>query len=67
MAFRYATSDGDTTNAANPNGSTDNIAGVFDQTRTVLGLMPHPERLADARLGGDDGNAMFEALVAALA
>ncbi len=67
VAFRYTTPDGDTTDAANPNGSTDNIAGVFDETGTVLGLMPHPERLADERLGGSDGNAMFEALVASLA
>ena len=67
VAFRYATPDGDTTDAANPNGSIDNIAGVFNAAGTVLGLMPHPERLADARLGGTDGNAMFEGLVAALA
>ena len=66
VAFRYTTPDGDTTEAANPNGSTDNIAGVFNETGRVLGLMPHPERLADERLGGADGNAMFESLVAAL-
>ncbi len=67
VAFRYTTPGGDVDGAANPNGSTDNIAGVFNAAGTVLGLMPHPERLADTRLGGDDGNAMFEALVAALA
>ena len=67
VAFRYTTPDGEVTDAANPNGSTDNIAGVFNETKTVLGLMPHPERLADARLGGSDGSAMFEALAAALA
>ncbi len=66
VAFRYAMPSGEVCDEANPNGSTGNIAGVFNQSRTVLGLMPHPERLADTRLGGNDGNAMFEGLVAAL-
>ncbi len=67
VAFRYCGRDGEPTDDANPNGSLDNIAGVFNQTRTVLGLMPHPERLADPHLGGDDGKAMFDSLVGALA
>jgi phosphoribosylformylglycinamidine synthase len=67
VAFRYTTPEGEVRGEANPNGSADNIAGVFNETKTVLGLMPHPERLADARLGGSDGSAMFEALAAALA
>ncbi len=66
VAFRYTTPEGEVGGAANPNGSTDNIAGVFNESKTVLGLMPHPERLADARLGGADGSAIFESLVAAL-
>jgi phosphoribosylformylglycinamidine synthase len=63
VAFRYCDADG---NAANPNGSRDRIAGIFNSARTVLGMMPHPERLADALLGGADGRAMFDGLAEAL-
>ncbi|PPR24476.1 MAG: Phosphoribosylformylglycinamidine synthase subunit PurQ [Alphaproteobacteria bacterium MarineAlpha10_Bin1] len=67
VAFRYCDADGALSPAANPNGSARNIAGIFNQGRTVLGMMPHPERLADARLGGIHGKAMFDGLLAALA
>ena len=67
VAFRYCDAGGEPTDAANPNGSRDNIAGVFNAERNVLGLMPHPERRADAALGGTDGARLFEGLVAALA
>ena len=67
VAFRYAEPDGSITESANPNGSARNIAGIFNKERTVLGMMPHPERLADIALGGDDGRAMFTSLVEALA
>ena len=66
VAFRYCTADGTVADEANPNGSAGNIAGVFNDSRTVLGLMPHPERLADPLLGGVDGRAMFDGLVEAL-
>lgn len=66
VAFRYVTPDGAPDDDANPNGSAANIAGVFNREKTVLGLMPHPERLADPALGGTDGRAMFDSLVAAL-
>lgn len=66
IAFRYCTPTGETNAEANPNGSLGNIAGIFNETRTVLGLMPHPERLADPLLGGNDGRAMFDGLVEAL-
>ncbi|MCH7929647.1 MAG: phosphoribosylformylglycinamidine synthase subunit PurQ [Proteobacteria bacterium] len=66
VAFRYCTPGGEPGDGANPNGSRDDIAGVYNEAGTVLGLMPHPERLADPRLGGDDGKAMFDSLVAAL-
>ena len=66
IAFRYCTPGGESGNGANPNGSRDDIAGIYNETKTVLGLMPHPERLADPRLGGTDGRAMFESLVEAL-
>ncbi|OHC75350.1 MAG: phosphoribosylformylglycinamidine synthase I, partial [Rhodospirillales bacterium RIFCSPLOWO2_02_FULL_58_16] len=49
VAFRYCTPEGEVGKDANPNGSRGNIAGIFNQGRTVLGMMPHPERLADPR------------------
>ena len=66
VAFRYSGPQGEITDEANPNGSRNNIAGVYNETGTVLGLMPHPERLADATLGGTDGAKMFASLVEAL-
>ena len=74
VAFRYVDADGrrdngsgnGSGNGANPNGSARDIAGILDENRTVLGMMPHPERLADPALGGDDGRAMFDGLVRAL-
>lgn len=67
VAFRYCHPSGAVAADANPNGSRRNIAGILDQQRTVLGLMPHPDRLADPMLGGIDGKAMFDGLVEALA
>ena len=66
IAFRYVDGDGEKGNGANPNGSIDDIAGILNETRTVLGLMPHPERLSDPALGGNQGRPMFDGLVAAL-
>lgn len=66
IAFRYCTRDGDIEESANPNGSRRNIAGILNENRNVLGLMPHPERLADPALGGTDGRGMFTSLVEAL-
>lgn len=57
VAFRYT---------ANPNGSARDIAGIYNRTKTVLGLMPHPERLYEPAHGGTDGKAMFDGLVEAL-
>ena len=62
VAFRYVGGDGE----ANPNGSTADIAGILNPGRTVLGLMPHPERAAEPALGGVDGRPMFDRLVEAL-
>ncbi len=64
IAFRYCRPDG--TAGDNPNGSTDDIAGVLSANRRVLGMMPHPERLADAALGGTDGQGVFRSLASAL-
>jgi len=66
VAFRYVDTYGAETKGANPNGSQRNIAGIFDQSRRILGMMPHPERLSDEKLGGTDGRAMFESLLEAL-
>jgi phosphoribosylformylglycinamidine (FGAM) synthase-like amidotransferase family enzyme len=66
IAFRYCEPDGAITEAANPNGAARNVAGVFNDAKTVLGMMPHPERLADPALGGIDGRPLFDGLVEAL-
>jgi phosphoribosylformylglycinamidine synthase I len=66
VAFRYCARDGELTEESNPNGSQRNIAGIFNKARTVLGMMPHPERLSDPKLGGTDGRMMFESLVETL-
>ena len=50
----------------NPNGSIHNIAGVFNETKTVMGLMPHPENATEPLFGGTDGRGLFEGLVDAL-
>jgi phosphoribosylformylglycinamidine synthase subunit PurQ / glutaminase len=66
VAFRYCTADGSLDEAANFNGSARAIAGIFNDSRTVLGLMPHPENATDALLGSIDGRAFFEGLASAL-
>ena len=66
VAFRYCTPSGTLSDLSNPNGSQRAIAGVFNQSRTVLGMMPHPERLSDPKLGGVDGRRMFDSLVETL-
>ncbi|MBI1180499.1 MAG: phosphoribosylformylglycinamidine synthase subunit PurQ [Alphaproteobacteria bacterium] len=58
VAFRYVN--------GNPNGSQRDIAGIFNEARNVLGMMPHPERMIEPALGGSDGAKMFESLVASL-
>ena len=66
IAFRYCDSAGQITEDANPNGSRHNIAGIYNESATVLGLMPHPERMIDPALGGTDGSKMFAHLVETL-
>jgi len=63
VVFRYCTEDGEITPEANPNGSLDNIAGIINDTGNVLGLMPHPERCADALLGNEDGRLILLSLL----
>ena len=67
IVFRYCESDGTLTDAANPNGSRDNIAGICNRQRNVLGLMPHPERACEDLLGSSDGSEIFRSLAATLA
>jgi phosphoribosylformylglycinamidine synthase len=64
IAFSYCDEKGGITAEANPNGSQLNIAGIVNKQGNVLGMMPHPERHAEALLGGADGAAMFEGLAA---
>ncbi len=66
VVLRYCDADGTIGEDSNPNGSRANIAGVIDKTGRILGLMPHPERLADEALGGTDGAPMFRSLLEAL-
>ncbi|MFM9872185.1 MAG: phosphoribosylformylglycinamidine synthase subunit PurQ [Fimbriimonadaceae bacterium] len=55
VAFRYCTSSGEVTDSSNPNGSLNNIAGIFNERGNVLGMMPHPERITSKILGSDAG------------
>jgi phosphoribosylformylglycinamidine synthase I len=66
VAFRYCDAEGRVTPEANFNGSRRNIAGLFNKSKTVLGYMPHPERVCETLLGGTDGRALFESLAGAL-
>jgi phosphoribosylformylglycinamidine synthase subunit PurQ / glutaminase len=67
VIFRYVDKGGGRSHDANPNGSTEHIAGVCNERGNVVGLMPHPERAAEASLGGTCGRQLFEALRAHLA
>jgi len=67
IAFRYCAPDGSLDPAHNPNGSARNIAGVFNSTKNVLGLMPHPENAIREMLGSTDGRGLFKAMAEALA
>ena len=66
VAFRYCGPSGALTDSDNFNGSARAIAGIFNDSRTILGLMPHPENATDPLLGGTDGRAFFDGLVSAL-
>jgi len=66
VAFRYCDASGRIGGAANPNGSRNDIAGIYSPARNVLGLMPHPENLIDPLVGGVDGLPLFESLAAAV-
>jgi phosphoribosylformylglycinamidine synthase len=65
VLLRYTDESGGANDAGNPNGSAENIAGICNAARNVFGLMPHPERAADPRLGSVDGRVIFESVLAA--
>jgi len=67
IVFRYSTAAGEISGSANPNGSLDNIAGICSESGNVVGMMPHPERSAEAELGCTDGLKIFQSLVGAMA
>jgi phosphoribosylformylglycinamidine synthase len=63
VAFRYVDENGNVSDESNPNGSIFNIAGVFNESRNILGMMPHPERAADFELENTDGREIFESIL----
>ncbi len=67
IALRYCDPDGAINTDSNPNGSRRNIAGILNQKRTILGMMPHPERAVDPALGTTDGKTLFAHLATCLA
>ncbi|HEX8130764.1 MAG TPA: phosphoribosylformylglycinamidine synthase subunit PurQ [Pyrinomonadaceae bacterium] len=67
IIFRYCDAEGRATAEANPNGARDNIAGICNRERNVVGLMPHPERACEDLLGSSDGRGLFHSLAATLA
>ena len=64
VAFRYCDASGTLTEDANRNGSLNSIAGIYSETRNVLGMMPHPENFVDGLVGGTDGKGLFDSLAA---
>ena len=63
IAFKYCDAKGITNKVSNPNGSSNNIAGILNSDKNILGMMPHPERLIDPFLSGEDGSILFESLL----
>lgn len=63
VILRYATPDGRVDTSANPNGSLENIAGICNREGNVFGLMPHPDRAGEERLGSEDGLKIFQSMI----
>ncbi len=63
IAFKYCNKNGEIEENSNPNGSSNNIAGVISEKKNILGMMPHPERLIDPLLSGEDGSILFTSLI----
>jgi phosphoribosylformylglycinamidine synthase I len=67
IIFRYCDQSGRTTDESNPNGAMDNIAGICNEARNVVGMMPHPERACESVLGSADGLVLFDSVISSLA
>ncbi len=67
IAFRYSSETGELDEAFNPNGSLAHIAGILNEKGNVLGMMPHPERVSEAILGGEDGKKIWDSILSAVA
>ena len=63
IAVNYCNKNGDISEENNPNGSINNIAGILNKSKNILGMMPHPERMIDSYLSGEDGSIFFENLI----
>ncbi len=63
ILFRYSDADGKISDEANPNGSVNNIAGIMNKNKNVMGMMPHPERACESVLGSSDGKKIFESII----
>ena len=63
IAFKYCNSMGIINEKSNPNGAVDNIAGIFNENKNILGMMPHPERMVDKLISNDDGINLFSSLI----
>ena len=63
IAFKYCDDEGRETESANPNGSIENIAGIFNSKKNILGMMPHPERMIDKFISNTDGINLFSSLL----
>ena len=63
IAVKYCDHNGDVSEKNNPNGALENIAGIFNKEKNILGMMPHPERMIDKSLSGEDGSIFFKNLL----
>lgn len=63
ILFRYCDKNGNISEEANPNGSVNNIAGIMNKNKNVMGMMPHPERACESELGSSDGTKIFESII----
>ena len=63
IAFKYCDKDGNINEDSNPNGSLENIAGIFNSKKNILGMMPHPERMVDDLISNTDGVNLFSSLL----
>ena len=63
IAFKYCDENGNVNESSNPNGALENIAGIYNNSRNILGMMPHPERMVDDIISNTDGINLFSGLI----